>query len=637
MDNAKKIEKAKQILGSEWIVDKILGGGNFGAAVGVYRARSDLTGNYHAVKVVEFNSSEQEKYRRREISLLTKDLSNRNVIRHFHEWKSKVEGMTYLCFKMELCLHDLHEHIRIKVSIVKDEDFYKVVFPQILNGLDAIHTMGWVHRDINLTNILVQLPNPKLIREIKVKIGGFMLARRLPSASDEDDLSDQATLEKLWPKPKRALYQAPELLADKKHCEKADLYSAGIVLYLLASNPEERKSWPNDEVLALREGKRNRTHLCHNNMVLHELLFSMESRSLLHSDPKCRPSAKEALRKLPLQLEPSRCDKKKNSTLVHDAIAAAEENLELVNDSLGKGSYGRVVSVKHKEDNKLYAVKIICSSPDKYKKRELAILTSQVDSPTTHENIVRYYNSWEFEGEQPTLCIRLELCDKNLGDVLKKNPEIVDEMDFHRIVFRQLLEALKYLHDKNWVHRDVHPRNILLKIPSEEDISSWVVKLADFGLARELSKPDCLVDSDPADSALSHQIGHHEYRAPEINTTDSYDCKVDMFSAGLVLYLLCSRFKSGKETEAFQDVRRNEKVNRDVLSHTSQALYDLMNDLVKRDPANRPSATEARVKFSEYLIKPDPSLDDIIASLSLDVADGQHTKQEDDDDEIDIC
>ena len=321
-DDTKKIEKAKQILGGDWAVDKILGGGNF--SLGVFRARQVLTNNYHAVKFVEFNSSERDRYRRREISLLTKNLSNSNVIRHLHEWTSNVEGKTYLCFKMELCLHDLYNHMKIKVSIVKDEDFYKVIFPQILNGLDAVHSMRWVHRDINLTNVLVQLPNPKSIREIKVKIGGFMLARPLPRASNLDDLSDQATLEKLWPKPKRALYQAPELLADKKHCEKADLYSAGIVLYLLASNPEERKSWPNDEVLALREGKRNRTHLCHNNMVLHELLFSMEN-SLLHSDPKCRPSAKEALWKLPLQLEPSRCDKKTNSTLAHDAIAAAKE------------------------------------------------------------------------------------------------------------------------------------------------------------------------------------------------------------------------------------------------------------------------------------------------------------------------
>ena len=90
-----------------------------------------------------------------------------------------------------------------------------------------------------------------------------------------------------------------------------------------------------------------------------------------------------------------------------------------MNDSLGTGSYGTVISVRHKEDNNLYAVKIICSSPnnpEKYRKREL--LTSHENSPSRHENIVGYYDSWKLtvEGKQSTLCVRLELCDKNFNN-----------------------------------------------------------------------------------------------------------------------------------------------------------------------------------------------------------------------------
>mmetsp|Transcript_18724 Transcript_18724/g.18706 ORF Transcript_18724/g.18706 Transcript_18724/m.18706 type:complete len:181 (+) Transcript_18724:1003-1545(+) len=91
-------------------------------------------------------------------------------------------------------------------------------------------------------------------------------------------------------------------------------------------------------------------------------------------------------------------------------------------------------------------------------------------------------------------------------------------------VIKQLLEVVKYLHDVGIIHRDIKPENILLVDDSEVP----KIKLADFGLS-QLALPGTL-------QTLS--CGTLGYVAPEVLAKKGYDNKVDLWSIGVIAYLM---------------------------------------------------------------------------------------------------
>ena len=92
------------------------------------------------------------------------------------------------------------------------------------------------------------------------------------------------------------------------------------------------------------------------------------------------------------------------------------------------------------------------------------------------------------------------------------------------ILMKRLLTALEYMHTKGIMHRDMKPENLILK----ENSNDWNVKIADFGLATNINSGDFLFK----------RCGTPGYVAPEILEDKKYDQKVDIFSAGAILYIL---------------------------------------------------------------------------------------------------
>ena len=90
---------------------------------------------------------------------------------------------------------------------------------------------------------------------------------------------------------------------------------------------------------------------------------------------------------------------------------------------------------------------------------------------------------------------------------------------------RQILLAINYMHQKNIIHRDLKPENILFESKDNED-----VKITDFGFAAFF---------DPKDG-LSLILGSPLYMAPEIVKGNYYNEKVDIWSIGVITYMLLS-------------------------------------------------------------------------------------------------
>lgn len=86
-------------------------------------------------------------------------------------------------------------------------------------------------------------------------------------------------------------------------------------------------------------------------------------------------------------------------------------------------------------------------------------------------------------------------------------------------IFAQMVEAFKVLVKENILHRDLKPSNILFH--------DGVLKLADFGFCKELLKENDMTQT---------MVGSPIYMAPEVLKGQTYNCKADIWSMGVVLY-----------------------------------------------------------------------------------------------------
>lgn len=102
---------------------------------------------------------------------------------------------------------------------------------------------------------------------------------------------------------------------------------------------------------------------------------------------------------------------------------------------------------------------------------------------------------------------------------------------------RQILEAVRYCHQSNIIHRDIKPHCVLLS--SKEN--SAPVKLGGFGIAIELPDEE---DGDEDDCAAitSGRIGTPNYMSPEVVQRLPYSKPVDIWGCGVVLFVLLSGY-----------------------------------------------------------------------------------------------
>ncbi|RCH88533.1 hypothetical protein CU097_009696 [Rhizopus azygosporus] len=184
---------------------------------------------------------------------------------------------------------------------------------------------------------------------------------------------------------------------------------------------------------------------------------------------------------------------------------------------VGRGAFGKVRIVEHKESHQLYALKYInkeeCIKMDAVRNiiRERVIL-EQLDHPF----LCRLRFAFQ-DNEYMYMATDLML-GGDLHFHLNRHSSYFSE-DIIRFWFAELASAVKYLHSKGVVHRDIKPHNILMDDKGH-------VHLADFNIATHLH-PNRLLTSNS---------GTGYYMAPEVYKGGGYDESVDWWSFGITLY-----------------------------------------------------------------------------------------------------
>ncbi|KAG2659055.1 hypothetical protein PVAP13_1KG336600 [Panicum virgatum] len=243
---------------------------------------------------------------------------------------------------------------------------------------------------------------------------------------------------------------------------------------------------------------------------------------------------------------------------------------------LGSGTFGQVYLGFNSENGKFCAIKEVQVILDDSKSKErLRQLNQEVDilRQLSHQNIVQYYGS---ELTDDALSIYLEyVSGGSIHKLLRdygpfKEPVI-------RNYTRQILSGLAYLHGRKTVHRDIKGANILVG-PNGE------VKLADFGVAKHITSY----------TEIHSFRGSPYWMAPEvIMNKNGYSLEVDIWSLG------CTVIEMGTGRHPWhphEDVPAmfkivNTKDIPEIPESFSKEGKDFLSLCLKRDPAQRPSAT----------------------------------------------
>lgn len=252
------------------------------------------------------------------------------------------------------------------------------------------------------------------------------------------------------------------------------------------------------------------------------------------------------------------------------------EDFYSMGPELGRGATSVVFRCEEKQTQKPYAAKVLKKTIDKKIVRtEIGVLLR-----LSHPNIIRLKEIFEKEAD---IALILELVTG--GELFDRIVErgYYSERDAAHVI-KQILEAVAYLHENGVVHRDLKPENLLYA-----DLSvDAPLKIADFGLSK-------IIDEQVT---MKTVCGTPGYCAPEILRGNAYGPEVDMWSVGVILYILLCGF------EPFFDPRGDQYMYSRILNcdyefvspwwdEVSLNAKDLVSKLIVQDPHKRLAVQDA--------------------------------------------
>jgi NIMA (never in mitosis gene a)-related kinase len=206
---------------------------------------------------------------------------------------------------------------------------------------------------------------------------------------------------------------------------------------------------------------------------------------------------------------------------------------------------------------------------------EDALKESQVLSSLKHPYVVRYRESFHEAG---FLCIVMDYCEGgDLNQKIKRTRQAGSRLPEDQVMlwFTQAILALKYIHDKHILHRDLKSGNFFIS-------KAGNMKLGDFGIARVL---ECTA------ACAQTQIGTPYYLSPEICQGKPYAWGSDIWSMGCILYEMCALKVPFDAPDLGKLIKQITKgPNPDLPEEYSDSVREIMQELLDRDPERRPQA-----------------------------------------------
>ena len=247
---------------------------------------------------------------------------------------------------------------------------------------------------------------------------------------------------------------------------------------------------------------------------------------------------------------------------------------------LGEGSFGKAFLCKRESDDSLCVIKqILIEGLDKKEKDDVlneSIILAKLD----HLNIIKFFEVFESNKPKHMVNIVTEYADGgDLSEKIKEKKNKNNNFTESEILdyFTQICLAIKHIHEKKIIHRDLKSGNIFL-------MKNGLVKLGDFGISKRFQKT--------MDKAKTF-IGTPYYLSPEIINGKPYDSKSDIWSLGVLLYEMMTfkmPFNANSLPMLSVKIMRGQYIPPPTIY--TKDLRELVTKCLTVEPKNRPSIQE---------------------------------------------
>ncbi|KAM7400325.1 hypothetical protein PAMA_004832 [Pampus argenteus] len=258
-----------------------------------------------------------------------------------------------------------------------------------------------------------------------------------------------------------------------------------------------------------------------------------------------------------------------------------QEDVELyyeMGEELGSGQFAIVRKCKEKNSNVEYAAKFIkkrrLSSSRRGVSREEIEREVNILREIQHSNIITLHDI--FENKTDVILILELVSGGELFDFLAEKESLTEEEATQFL--KQILDGVQYLHSKRIAHFDLKPENIMLL---DKNVPNPRIKLIDFGIAHQIK----------AGNEFKNIFGTPEFVAPEIVNYEPLGLEADMWSIGVITYILlsgASPFLGETKQETLTNISAvNYDFDEEYFSNTSELAKDFIRRLLVKDPKKR--------------------------------------------------
>ncbi|XP_062317516.1 death-associated protein kinase 2 isoform X2 [Osmerus eperlanus] len=260
------------------------------------------------------------------------------------------------------------------------------------------------------------------------------------------------------------------------------------------------------------------------------------------------------------------------------------EDFYEIGQELGSGQFAIVKRVKEKSTGLEFAAKFIKKRQSRGSRRGVRReeIEREVDilRQLQHPNIITLHDVYETRSD---VVLILELVSGGeLFDFLAQKESLSEEEATQFI--KQILDGVQYLHSKRIAHFDLKPENIMLL---DKNVPLPRIKLIDFGLAHKIE----------AGADFKNIFGTPEFVAPEIVNYEPLGLEADMWSIGVITYILlsgASPFLGDSKQETLGNISAtNYEFDEEFFSSTSELAKSFIRQLLEKDTRKRMTIQDA--------------------------------------------
>lgn len=255
---------------------------------------------------------------------------------------------------------------------------------------------------------------------------------------------------------------------------------------------------------------------------------------------------------------------------------------------IGKGFFGEVWKAERLSDGEIIALKVVNTDPLNPRMLQLlkteAKILNKISRPQCQPFLV-CFNYYKYLPDQNKFIIDMTLIE---GKTLVKYVNTLDNETRYKhllLIMKDIIKALKYLHNNGIIHNDVKPENIII----DKHLTPILV---DFGVAC-IDSSTCKLGKNVTSKCCKGIMGPNMYISPETLKRNVYYIESDIWSLGITFYMVAAGkypFNKGNNVEELFKNIQNDDPNK--LNTSNEVLNYIVNRALDKNPVTRITITE---------------------------------------------